>query len=468
MHRRFRTSLATVVVAALTGGLMVATAGSAAAAGVRGDVNGDGYADVVIAAPDATVDGHRAAGAVVVHYGSASGIKAGSRTVIHQNSPGIPGAAEAGDRFGAAVAVADYDRDGLADIFVGAPGEEVYGDVGGGSLTVVWGSRNGLTGSRTVPDPAPRDHDAFGRSFAVADFTGDGDPDLALGSDGCMIHIIHGDGDRTIPSYAGGTGVDCSEHHGVTSMTVVPDAVRADLIVTGRGRGGTDGRGDAPGTWLLRGTPHNTGLDVEGELPAGTSIAVGDLDRDGQQDVVIGDPDTGGGRVMVVPGGSRAPLLTLTQDSPNVPGGSEAGDRFGGAVTLGDVNGDRHLDLVVGAPGEDLGDAVDTGAVTVLPGSASGVTTTGSRMLDQGTTGVPGAAESGDLFGGSLLATDTTRDGRADLTIGSPGENDGVGAVTVLPGSASGVTTTGSVGFAAGSAGLSSTAKGRFGAVLAG
>ncbi|MGV9574399.1 VCBS repeat-containing protein, partial [Streptomyces nigra] len=96
--------------------------GAQAASGAPGDIDKDGYRDVVVSAPDAKVSGHAKAGAVVVLYGTARGIDPSRRTVLTQNSTGVPGTAEAGDRFGAAVAVHDLNRDGYSDLVVGAPG----------------------------------------------------------------------------------------------------------------------------------------------------------------------------------------------------------------------------------------------------------------------------------------------------------------------------------------------------------
>ncbi|MFD7242184.1 FG-GAP and VCBS repeat-containing protein [Streptomyces massasporeus] len=88
---------------------------------VPGDVNGDGYRDAVLPAPGANVAGKAEAGAVVVLYGAKSGLSTSRRAVITQNSPGLPGTAGTEDRFGAATATADLNRDGYADLVVGAP-----------------------------------------------------------------------------------------------------------------------------------------------------------------------------------------------------------------------------------------------------------------------------------------------------------------------------------------------------------
>lgn len=98
-------------------------------------------------------------------------------------------------------------------------------------------------------------------------------------------------------------------------------------------------------------------------------------------------------------------------------GAAEAGDGFGSAVSVGEDG------LWVGAPGENLGKAVDAGVVTrfLLP-----VKTAGSVQFQQGALKVPGTSESGDRFGASLAEGGTL--------IGAPGEDVGrivdAGAVT--------------------------------------
>ncbi len=127
-------------------------------------------------------------------------------------------------------------------------------------------------------------------------------------------------------------------------------------------------------------------------------------------------------------------MQTFDQDTQGVPGGGESGDSFGAELDLGDVNGDGHLDLVVGSPGENLTGGTDTGAVTILYGAAdgSGITGTGARMIDQDTPGVPNSNEAGDYFGSDVHVDDLDGDGLGDVVVGASGENSDNGAVYAL------------------------------------
>ncbi|MFI8305390.1 hypothetical protein ACIF80_18475 [Streptomyces sp. NPDC085927] len=461
MHQHpVRLALATATATALTGGLLVLSAPSAAAApsGLAGDFNGDGYRDVAIGASSADVGSVPYAGAVVVLYGSSSGVSAARRTVITQNSAGVPGTAETDDRFGNSLAAADLDRDGYADLVVGAQYEAIGDRDGIGSVTVVWGGRSGLSGGAVLPRPSGlSEWGGYSSGIATGDFDGDGDMDVTATGQS-RTYLYNGPFTRT--------GAPAS-HRGVDELGSTYEVFAGDMTgdraaervypfgVDGDSAGAIHYMRHDPGNW----DAHPGSDYARLELPDadGLNGVIADVDKDGYGDLVLGDhgdPRDGnsvngrtGGRITVWYGGPNGPdpaqkPTVIHQDTAGVPGGGEHGDRFGSALSAGDVNGDGYADIAVGAWGEDLGTKKDTGTVTLLFGSASGLTGKGAKQYSQNTAGVPGSNETDDAFGMSVRLVDLDKNGRADLVIGAGYEN-GYGAATVLRGTGTGLTTSG-------------------------
>ena len=465
--------LAAATVAAAAGVVpLAATPAGAAPPGVRDDFDGNGYRDLAVAAPHALVDGQEHAGAVVVVPGSAAAPSAAATTVLSQSSPGVPGASEAGDAWGAAVAAGEFDPDGRADLAVGAPGEDTGQGVDVGAVIVLWGGTGGLGAGTALATPATLGLTGFGGTLAAGDFDGDGVDDLAVGQQGVNDVWI----------YRGGSGFPAAPTG--FEATALTDGV-AGVATLAAGDINGDGTDD-----LVVGGDNLTARDYfrnavylspgsasrrvyAGLAGHGTSAAVGDVDGDGRADVVTGHPrepdgvfqgTSRGGNVTVTYGAagglatSRAPVV-IHQNTAGVPGAAEPEDQFGASVALGDINGDGYADLAVGADQENIGEALQAGAVTVFHGSAAGLTTTTSYSLHQNTAGVPGGAEANDRLGNAVSLTDRNRDGRADLAIGVPGEDEGAGGFMWLPATATGITTTGSVGVGASATGLAVTGQ---------
>ncbi len=118
-----------------------------------GDVTGDGYADVAVGAPGEDVGTLDDAGATWLLKGSASGLSGAGAQSFTQQTSGVPGVAEAYDRFGSAVRLQDLGGDGRADLTVAASGEDVFDDgrrYADGADWVLRGSRSGTTTSGAV------------------------------------------------------------------------------------------------------------------------------------------------------------------------------------------------------------------------------------------------------------------------------------------------------------------------------
>lgn len=492
MHTHRRLALATATAAALTGGLLTFAGSPATAADsvkvAKADFNGDGIGDVATSATTAYVSGLKNAGQVVVLYGTSTGVSSAQRTTLSQNSSGVPGTAEAGDSFGAELAYADFNGDGYDDLVVGTPYEKVGTDTNGGAVTLLWGSVNGLTGKGVdVPDPAAGSHDYWGKDLAAGDFDGDGKADLVVGSSSATLYLYKGGfsstgtaGSRTTvtPPIESGTNDSPFGPLNLTAGDVNGDG-RTDLVVDGYE---TSTRYGWNTNYWLPGTASGLSGSSAKTLKSGIVTAIGDINGDGFGDIVSGaDWDTTtsdgtsipnsskGGRVNITYGSASGPGTTkaVSQDTGSVPGTAEKGDGFGWDLDLGDINGDGFQDLVVSSPNEDIGGVTNTGQVTVLYGSASGVNTaSGAQAFAQSTAGVPGTDEKADLFGADVKLDDVTGDGKADLVVGSY-ENSGDGAVTYLPSSGTKITTSGSRTFGASTVGVSTTGTPQFGAVFA-
>jgi len=369
-----------------------------------GDFNGDGFDDLAVGViGDPPQD---EGGAVQIHYGSAGGLDLSGSQRFTQDTADVGDSSEDGDRFGSSLAAADFDNDGFDDLAIGVPYEDGPGMFGpvddSGMVQTLYGTGVGLSAARSqtfdqgTPGVADNneDGDRFGLVLTAGDFDGDDRADLAIG----------------VPFEDGAAG----------KVQILYGAAPG-LVVAGNE------------VW----SQESTGVpdDSEGFDAFGDSLAAGDFDHDGFDDLAIGVPfedvDTAAGEVpnagaVVVLRGSGAGMISAsywTQQRSDVPGVATANNDFGIALAAGDFARDGAFDLAIGIDGQDVGHGPFEGVVVVLHGNQSASFTAGNEMWRQGADGLPGAGEQGDAFGRKLGIGDFDGNGFDDLAIGAPRES---------------------------------------------
>jgi hypothetical protein len=301
-----------------------------------------------------------------------------------ENSSG--GVEVTGDRFGAAMAAGDFNRDGYCDIAVGAPGKASGGLANAGLVYLYSGGTGGLVPNGTLTEAMDGQTaaagDQFGAAIAVGDFNGDGYLDLAVGAPGKAA------------GGAAGAGVVFIYKGSPSGLTPGPTYTSSAVA-------------QAPGL--------NDGF--------GSALAAGDVDLDGIDELAVGLP----GRT--VSGAAAAGAVAVLHGSPaGLSGGSwltqeqasqtsEAGDQFGYALAIADLNGDGALDLVAGAPGEGVGVTASAGMVCSFAGGSIALNP-GSCVTEASAGIVP---EASARFGNAVASGDLDADGYADVVIGAPG-----------------------------------------------
>jgi hypothetical protein len=352
--------------------------GSAFAAG---DFDGDGEDDLAIGAPGEAIGPGPMAGAVFVYTGTGGGLRA--TAWLDQTNLGLD---EYGDRFGATLVAGDFNDDGFDDLAVGAPGERYGAALPAGAVYVFYGSKLGLLPIQTIDQTglgANEAGDMFGTALSAGDYDGDGWTDLAVGAPG------------EAPGPEPRSGLVFVYRGGIAGLE--PDLVLDQTEL---------------------------GANEEGDL-FGWALTSGDFNDDGLHDLAVGAPgespgsDPKSGAVFVFRGTTNS--LEARQFLSQAPlDHNEIGDEFGWALTSGDFNGDGRDDLAVGAPGENLDAAPDTGVAYIFRGDP-----TNFVPLQLVTQSGMGADETDDRFGSALASGNYLGDERIDLAIGAPGESRG-------------------------------------------
>ena len=376
------------------------------AALAKGRFNDDDFIDLAVGAPGEDIGRTSAAGVVTVFYGSASGL-AGQGELLQQSNP------EVGDAFGATLDSGDFNNDGIADLAVGAPGEDVGAAGDAGAVSIFLGADSGLGGRAAVENlfqASPEDGDRFGSALEAAPFGGDPGFDLAVGAPGETVALA---------GAAGAVTVFSSDGEGLGLF----------------------------GQALLQDNPET------GDL-FGSALASGSFRHNGHFDLAVGAPgedlgarlDIGAVALFLDQAGGITPGSPRTVTQQEAGGAQETGDQFGSALAAGLYNGDDFYDLAIGTPGEDVGTVADAGAVNTMHGSAGGLAGTG-QVLFQGDNALGDVIEAGDRFGQSLAKgiffNDFNGDAFDDLAVGVALEDVGdrvdAGLVNLLPGTAAGL-----------------------------
>jgi len=389
---------------------------------VAGDVNGDGYSDVIVGAVHYD-NGEMLEGRAFVYHGSAGGLSMSPDWTAESNQEGA--------RFGYSVSSAgDVNGDGYSDVIVGA---RMYnnGQPSEGRAYVYHGSATGLSVSPDWIAESDQNYAYFGVSVSSAgDVNGDGYSDVIVGAyqydngetDEGRAYVYHGSAaglslspDWTAESdqqsaLLGWSVSVAGDVNGDGYSDVIVGAVWYDNGEDNEGRAYVY-HGSAAGLSLA---PDWTAESDQAGACFGWSVSVaGDVNGDGYSDVIVGanwydNGQTDEGRAYVYYGSAAG--LSLAPDWTAESDQAEA--EFGRYVsTAGDVNGDGYSDVIVGAWKYDNGET-DEGRAYVYHGSAAGLSLTADWTAE--------SDQNNACFGRSVsTAGDVNGDGYSDVIVGA-------------------------------------------------
>ncbi|MBU0704918.1 MAG: FG-GAP repeat protein, partial [Chloroflexi bacterium] len=414
-------------------------AGSSVAS--AGDVNGDGFDDLLIGADD-EASGGVDAGAAYLLLGPLSGavdLSAAEAKLIGDTFEGLGGHA------GRAVSGAgDLNGDGFADLLIGAHNMSIEDSYFIGATYVLYGPVSGdvdLANADAILLGEEEDDRSGGALSGAGDVNEDGFDDLLIGvhshGNAGAAYLFLGpvsgevklsDANAKFLGVAAGDSAGAS----VSGAGDVDGDGAADMLIGANSEG--SGGNAAGAAYLLFGpatgvvdlsTADATFVGEEADDYAGEAVSgAGDVDSDGYDDMLIGAPAEGssaanpGGIAYLVLGGVTGTVDLSAADARFV--GESAYDHAGTSVAgVGDFDGDGFRDILIGASGEDSGGA-QAGAVYLILGPKSGVVvlaTADAKLTGEG---------SNHRAGGSVCGLgDTNDDGFEDVLISAVGEDSG-------------------------------------------
>jgi len=394
---------------------------------------------------------------------------------VTEGLAGFSGPLGSSDDFGEVATLGDFDGDGVADVAVGAPGDD-DGLINAGAVWVLTLSVDGtVLSQRKISNDGGGplgllwQNAAFGDSVAgLGDLDGDGTLDLAVGASGDTngfwetgsIRILFLQPDGTVGSYSkinqsmGGFGGALDYLDGFGSGLANLGDVDGDGVVDVAvgAEGDDDGGEDTGAVWILFLAPDGTVKSWQklsatsggfsGTLQAGDHFgdgvgATGDIDGDGVPDLAVGAPLGGPGdqgaiwTVLLNADGTCKDAHEIDMPPGFLPDSSSSSTEFGAAVCgMGDLNDDGVPDLAAGAPSVDHPSTGTFGAVFQVFLNADGSLQQHSLLTDPF---YPSYFWSVSLGRSLAFPGDVDGDGHADLLIGDAGPGSSFWTVFLDP-----------------------------------